>query len=73
MISAKKVLETALALSAEAREDLISALSVSLEPTTLIPEWQREIARRLDMIECGEATFYDAEDHLRSLRAKLGS
>ena len=70
--AAKKVLEAALALPAEAREELVSALSVSLEPTALSPEWESEIARRLEKIEHGEATFYDAEDHLRALRAKHG-
>lgn len=69
--AAKKVLEAALALPAEAREELVGALSISLEPTSLTPEWQSEIARRLEKIENGEATFYDAEEHLQTLRAKL--
>ncbi len=69
--SAKKVLEAALALPAEAREELVAALSISLEPTSSTPECQSEIARRLEKIENGEATFYDAENHLRTLRAKV--
>jgi len=68
--TAKKVLEAALALSTEAREELVGALSISLEPTTLSPEWQSEIARRLEEIENGEAIFYDADEHLQTLRAK---
>ncbi|MCX4243922.1 addiction module protein [Paraliomyxa miuraensis] len=71
--AAQKVLEAALALPADEREALVGVLSMSLEPATLSPEWQAEIARRLERIENGEATFYDAEDHLRTLRAKYGS
>ena len=70
--AAKKVLEAALALPSDAREELVGALSISLEPTALNPEWQAEIARRLERIESGEAMFLDAEDHLRTLRAKYG-
>jgi putative addiction module component (TIGR02574 family) len=70
--AAKKVLEAALALPADEREQLVGDLSVSLEPATLSPEWQLEIARRLEEIENGEAIFYDAEDHLRVLQAKYG-
>lgn len=70
--TAKKVLEAALALPADAREELVGALSISLEPTPLSPEWEAEIARRIEKIEKGEAIFYDAEDHLRELRAKYG-
>jgi hypothetical protein len=68
----KKVLEAALALPADAREELVDALSISLEPVTLTPEWQSEIARRLERIEKGEAIFHDAEEHLQVLRAKYG-
>lgn len=70
--TAKKVLEAALALPADAREELVGALSISLEPVTLSPEWQSEIARRLEKIERGEARFHDAEEHLQALRAKYG-
>jgi len=70
--AAKTVLEAALALPADVREELVGALSISLEPVTLSPEWQAEIARRLEAIEKGEAVFYDAEDHLRELRATYG-
>lgn len=70
--AAKKVLEAALALPADEREQLVGALSISLEPVTLSPERESEIARRLERVESGEATFYDAEEHLRALRAKYG-
>lgn len=70
--AAKKVLEAALALPADAREEIIGALSISLDPVTRTPQWQSEIARRLEKIEKGEAIFHDAEEHLQALRAKYG-
>ena len=70
--AAREVLQAALALPAEEREQLVGVLSNSLEPRSLSPEWNEEIARRLQKIEDGEATFHDAEDHLQSLRAKYG-
>ncbi len=70
--AAQKILAAALELPSEEREDLVGALSVSLEPGTMSQEWQVEIARRLQRIEDGSATFHDAEDHLETLRAKYG-
>jgi hypothetical protein len=65
----EKMLEAALTLPADAREELVDALSISLELVTLTPEWQSEILRRLEKIEKGEAIFHDAEEHLQTLRA----
>ncbi len=70
--AAKKVLDDALALPEEAREELLTALSASLRPVELSPAWHAEIARRLEQIESGEAVLLDAETHLAKLRAKLG-
>jgi putative addiction module component (TIGR02574 family) len=70
--AAQEVLAAALALPANEREALVGALSSSLEPSTLSPEWQAEIARRLERIEGGSATFLDAQEHLQSLRASYG-
>lgn len=36
----------------------------------LEPAWLEEIARRIRTIECGEAVFCDASDHLEKLRRK---
>lgn len=68
--TAKKILDEALALPQEEREELVGALSSSLEPVELSPEWQAEIARRMRKIESGEADFHDADEHLQELRAK---
>ncbi len=70
--TAKKILDEALALPREEREELVGALSSSLEPVELSPEWEAEIARRVRKIESGEAVFRDAQDHLDELRAKYG-
>lgn len=70
--AAKKILEEALALPQEDREELVGALSTSLEPVELSPEWELEVARRLKKIEDGDAVYQDAEEHLRELRAKYG-
>ena len=68
--AAKKILEEALALSEQEREGLVSALSSSLEPVELTPEWSAEIRRRIQKIERGEADLLDAEEHLAELRQK---
>ena len=68
--AAKKILEEALALSEQEREGLVSALSSSLEPVELTPEWSAEIRRRIQKIERGEAELLDAEAHLAELRQK---
>lgn len=68
--AARKILEEALALSEQEREELVSALSSSLEPVELTPEWSSEIRRRIEKIERGEAELLDAEEHLAELRQK---
>ena len=68
--AAKRILEEALALSQQEREDLLSALGSSLEPVELSPEWSSEIGRRIQKIERGEAGLLDAEEHLDELRQK---
>ena len=68
--TAKKVLEQALALPSEDREELVGALSSSLEPVALSSEWESEIADRIRRVESGQAVFHDADEHLRKLRAK---
>ncbi len=70
--AANKILDGALALPEEAREELLTTLSASLRPVELSPAWHAEIARRLANIESGEAVVLDAETHFAELRAKLG-
>lgn len=68
----KRILDEALSLPPEDREELLDALSDSLGPTELSQEWQAEIADRIRRIERGDAVLLDAEQHLRDLRAKYG-
>ncbi len=68
--TAKKILDEALALPQEEREELVGALTSSLEPVELSSEWEAEIAHRVRKIESGEAVFQDADEHLQRLRAK---
>ena len=70
--AAKKVLEEALALSEEAREELVFALSASLMPASLSDAWRDEIAARLERLATGTAELLDAREHLDELRAKFG-
>ncbi len=70
--AARKVLEEALSLPQEEREEIIGALSGSLEPVELSPEWKSEVARRMQKIDRGEAVFRDGPDHLRKLQTKYG-
>lgn len=70
--AAKKVLQDALSLSPEDREELLTALSESLDPVELSPEWRDEIGRRLAKFERGEAVVHDAEEHAKNLLAKYG-
>ena len=68
--AARRILEEALQLSADEREELVGALSSSLESRELSDEWRAEIERRLERIDSGEAVTIDADEHLRLLRAK---
>lgn len=68
--TAKKILDQALSLPREEREELVGALSNSLEPVAWSPEWEAELARRVQKIQRGDAVFHDAQNHLDELRAK---
>jgi len=68
--AAKKILEDALSLPPEAREELVGALSQSLDAVSLSPAWQAEIERRLRHLASGEAVTHDAGEHLAQLLAK---
>lgn len=70
--TAKRLLEEVLALPQEEREELVGAVSSSLDAVELSAEWEAEIARRVRKIETGEAVFQDAGEHLQKLRVKYG-
>ncbi len=71
MGAARKLLDEALALPADEREALIEALSESLQPVALSPEWQVEVERRISAIERGETELVAWEDVHARLRAEL--
>lgn len=70
MGAARKLLDEALALPAEERAALVDALSESLEPIDLSPEWHAEIQRRIDAIERGDTKLVPWDDVRARLRAK---
>lgn len=67
---ARKLLDEVLALPQDEREELVSALTESLEPVRVSPEWEAELARRVEAVASGEARVLDAASHLAELRAK---
>ncbi len=71
MGAARKILDEALALPAEERAALVDALSASLEPAELSPEWHAELRRRIEAIESGEATLVSWDDVRARLQAKI--
>lgn len=68
----KKLLDGALALPEEARQELMLALGASLRPVGLSDAWREEVARRLGRIKSGNALLLDPTEHLEELRAKFG-
>lgn len=67
---AKQILDAALALPPSEREELVDALSRSLDPHRLSPEWEAEIARRVAKLESGDAVVHDARAVLDRLKSK---
>ena len=63
--TARRILEAAPQLSADEREELVVALSSSLESRELSDEWGAEIERRLEFIGSREVVTIDADEHLR--------
>jgi putative addiction module component (TIGR02574 family) len=70
--SFRAVADEALKLSPEDREALVETLIVSLErPDTLHPEWEAEIARRLEAVQAGRARLIPADEALAQLAAHV--
>lgn len=68
---AKKILDDALALPAEERAALISALGANLEPGQLSAEWRAVIDARIDAVERSESEHIRGDDVASRARAKL--
>ena len=59
-----------LTLPAKEREELVDTLSQSLESVQLSPAWQAELHRRIERIQDGTAVLRDVNDVLAELRTK---
>ena len=71
--SARKILDDALALPLEEREELVDALVTSLQrtvPAEVERAWIQEIRERLARLERGETSAIDWPEAQRDLRAK---
>lgn len=73
MGAARKLLDEALALPPDERAALVDALSESLEPIEVSPEWADEIRRRIEAIERGEAKLVPWDEVRARLRAKIAA
>ena len=75
MSDIKKVLQRALALSAEDRADLIEALDASLQTPEgdLSSDWKAEIASRIDAVEQGKSRLIPGDEVEARVRASLGA
>jgi putative addiction module component (TIGR02574 family) len=73
--AAEQVLEAAMALSETERAEVASALWESIEEgrePALSPEWQAEIARRIQEIDAGQVQLLSEEDVNARLSHKYG-
>jgi len=68
----KAVLEAALKLPPEEREELVDDLSASLDATDLGEYWEGEIARRMGDVDAGRVKTVPAEDVFARLEQRFG-
>ena len=72
MTDAEKILEDALSLPEDERAALADALNESLSATgDLSPEWEAEIANRIEAVERGEIRLIPGDEALARVRAAL--
>ena len=67
----KQVLEAALKLHPEEREQLIEELSASLDATDLGEYWETEIKRRIDDVDAGRVKTVPAEEVFARLEQRF--
>ena len=68
----KAVLEAALKLAPEEREELVDELSASLDLTDLGEYWEGEIKRRMEDVDAGRVKTVPAEDVFARLEQRFG-
>ena len=71
--TAKKVLQAALLLSDDEREDLVAALSDSLHPVDLSDEWSAEVGSRIAEIESGSVELVAGAEVARIIEKSLAN
>ena len=67
----KEILEAALRLQPDQREELIEELSASLDATDLGEYWEAEIKRRIDDVDSGRVKTVPAEDVFARLEQRF--
>jgi putative addiction module component (TIGR02574 family) len=68
----KDILEAALKLPAEQREELIEELSASLDASDLGEYWEAEIERRIADVDAGKVKTVPADEVYARLRQRFG-
>jgi putative addiction module component (TIGR02574 family) len=68
----KAVLEAALRLPPEEREELVDELSASLDVSDLGEYWEGEIQRRMDDVDAGRVKTVPDEDVFARLEQRFG-
>ncbi|MEO5769402.1 MAG: addiction module protein [Polyangia bacterium] len=68
----KEILEAALKLDPEQREELIEELSASLDASNLGEYWEAEIKRRIDDVDSGRVKTVPAHEVFARLEKRFG-
>ena len=69
--AAKEILEAALKLDPEQREELIEELSASLDVSNLGEYWETEIRRRIDDVDSGRVKTVPADEVFARLEQRF--
>jgi len=69
--AAKDILDAALKLDPQQREELIEELSASLDATDLGDYWEAEIRRRIDDVDSGRVTTVPADEVFSRLEQRF--
>jgi putative addiction module component (TIGR02574 family) len=69
--AAKEILEAALKLEPQQREELIDELSASLDATNLGEYWEAEIKRRIDDVDSGRVKPVPADQVFARLEQRF--
>ena len=67
----KEILDAALKLDPEQREELIDELSASLDATDLGEYWEAEIKRRIDDVDSGRVKTVPADEVFARLERRF--